>query len=334
MVTWGTIEPVESLQTRLRLDFGLRPAILAFNEWAVPGLGGAFFVRQLTWSCVGIRLAEEMNKPLMASRIAEALEAFASWIALKRSNDYEKDDRVQGKRKFRDVDDVSFDAMTGGGAYVTVPFRRAATASLSGLDLCVRAETRFNSLRLSRSGVALAQTVLSNRRVAGILHRFIKESSKAHSRIHDDVKYALLPGDATEEECSIVKTRLFSNSRRARVLQLLVQEDDALTSLQSSQGQLAFLNQITDTHHRAQLDACFAFERVRSGALNGAQALADCIKATSQTWTNIAAALEVKAKFASLARSSDELATKLRTLQGVPPEIIIFCDEQGGGQIA
>ncbi len=39
----------------MRLDLGLRPAILRFNEWAVPGMGGAFFVRQLSW-CKGLSL--------------------------------------------------------------------------------------------------------------------------------------------------------------------------------------------------------------------------------------------------------------------------------------
>ena len=116
MSTWGTIEPTESLQTRLRLDFGLRPAILALNDWAVPGLGGVFFVRQLTWSCLGIRLAGELDRPAMAARIAEGIEALASWTALG-CGGYEKDDRVQGKRKLRRQDGLSFNAVSVGGAY-------------------------------------------------------------------------------------------------------------------------------------------------------------------------------------------------------------------------
>jgi hypothetical protein len=328
MIIWGAIEPVESLQTRLRLDFGLRPAILALNEWAVPGLGGAFFVRQLTWGCIGIRLAGEMNKPLMAARVAEALEAFASWIALKRSKGYDKDDRVQGKRKFSELKGLSFDAINAGGAYVTVPFRRAATAALPGLGFCVKVEARFNSLRLAQPGTALAQAALSDSRVVDTLRKFIERPSRVHSRIDDEVKQALLPGAATHEECALVKAQLMSNPRRARLAQLLERDDDALTSLQTSQGKSAFLNQIADTNHRAQLDACFAFERVRSSALNGAQALADCIKATSQTWASLAESAEVRAKFGTLERCCGELAAKLALLQDVPSEIKVFCNEQ------
>lgn len=328
MVIWGTIEPVESLQTRLRLDFGLRPAILTLNEWAVPGLGGAFFVRQLTWGCIGIRLAGEMNKPLMAARVAEALEAFASWIALKRSKGYDKDDRVQGKRKFSEVNALSFDAVNVGGAYVTVPFRRAATAALPGLGFCVKVEARFNSLRLAEPGTALAQAALSDNRVHGTLRKFIERPSTVHSRVDDEVKNALLPGAATHEECRLVKTQLMSDARRARLAQLVERADDGLTSLQTSQGQSAFLAQIVDGNHRAQLDACFAFERVRSDALNGAQALADCIKATSQTWGSLAASPEVQARFATLERSCGDLAAKLALLQDVPSEINVFCNEQ------
>lgn len=328
MVTWGAIEPIESLQTRLRLDFGLRPAILAFNEWAVPGLGGAFFVRQLTWGCMGIMLAQEINKPLMAARIAEGLEAFASWIALKRSKGYEKDDRIQGKRKFSELDGLSFDAVNAGGAYVTVPFRRAATAALPGLGFCVKAEARFNALQLARPGTALAQAALSSSGVFDMALDFIKHSSNVHSRIGKNLKQALLPGAATNEECRLVKAQLMSDKRRARLVQLVKQDDDALTALQSSQGRTAFLGQIEDAGHRAQLDACFAFERVRSSALNAAQSLATCVKATQQSWANLAGATEVKNKFGALEESCAELAAKLMPLQDVPSEIKVFCNEQ------
>ena len=80
--SWGAIEPAESSTSRLRLDFGLRSAILRFNEWAVPGLGGAFFVRQLSWSCMGLRLAPDIGDKTTAARIAEGLEALAGWVTM------------------------------------------------------------------------------------------------------------------------------------------------------------------------------------------------------------------------------------------------------------
>lgn len=330
MITWGPIEPVESLQTRLRLDFGLRPAILIFNEWAVPGLGGAFFVRQLTWGCMGIKLADEMGKPLMAAKIAETLEAFASWIALKRSGDaYTKDDRVQGKRKFRDLNGLSFNAVNAGGAYVTVPFRRAATATLPGLGLCDKVEASFNSLKLTQPGNALAHAALSNNKAKTALRNFIESPTKIHSIISKELKQALLPGEATKEECTIIKNQLLVDGRRACLVSLIKSEDSALASLQTVRGQSVFLKKITDQIHRARLDACFSFEFVRVSALSAAQALAEYIKDTSQPWSALAAENEVQNTFHRLSQCCRNLLDKLIKLQDVPSEILLFCNEQG-----
>lgn len=329
MSTWGAIEPVDSPQARLRLDFGLRSAILAFNEWAVPGLGGAFFVRQLSWGSLGLLLAEEMNQPAMGAKIAEGLEALASWTVIKEGNPG-KDDRVQGKRKFKDVTELSFAAVSEHGAYVTVPFRRATTAALSGLGFCVTAEARFNSLQLTAAGIQLAQAALNHGKAGEALRNWINNPSKPRQKVYENIKFSLLPEHVSGEELDIVRTQLLADARRARLASLLVQ-DDVMPSLQKSSGQLELMNKISDPVHRAQLDACFAFERLRASALQAAQKLADMIHSEQRSWVSLANSQEVQAAFETLAAHSATLSAKLARLSDVPAEITAFCGEQGSG---
>ena len=326
MSVWGTIEPAESTYVRLRLDFGLRPAILALNEWAVPGLGGAFFVRQLTWACLGITLAEEMPGS-SAAQIAEGLEALASWIAL-RQGDYDKDDRIQGKRKLRNLDGLSFNAVSKGGAYVTVPFRRAATAALPGLGLCTSAQFRFNSLQLAPTGAELANAVLADDGVARKLRNWIAEPATPIKSSTKQLKQALLPRHETAEECRLVRDSLLADPARARIVRLLQPLEMPLPSLQTTSGIATFLGRIDDPVQAARLDVCFAFERVRVSALQAAQTMVDAVQATAQPWPALAKSDEVQRGFAALERDCGMLSDRLDKLPEVPPGLRQFCEEQ------
>lgn len=323
---WGSVEPAESSQSRLRLDFGLRPAILALNEWAVPGLGGAYFVRQLTWSCLGIMLAGELERPTMAAPIAEAIEALASWIALGQGG-YEKSDQVQGKRKLRNLSSISFDAVSRGGAYVTVPFRRAATAALPGLGFCNTVESRFNNLALSSAGLDLANTVLADDTVAKRLRTWISAAATPISSTSKALKQAILPDHTTAEECRLVFNQLTAHPIRAHIAGLLQQLDAGLTPLQSDEGIADFLKRIDDRTQRARLDVCFAFERVRASALQAAQTLVDAIDVQAQPWAALAGSDEVKHTFNTLQGHCSALHARAIRLTDIPPELQTFCEE-------
>ncbi|MQA37046.1 hypothetical protein [Rugamonas aquatica] len=332
MANWGVIEPAELPQTRLRLDFGLRAAILAFNDWAVPGLGGASFVRQLSWACLGISFAEEFEQPAMAAKIAEAMEAFAGWIAVKRESKlYEKDQRIQGRRKFAQVNQLSFGAVTDAGAYVTVPFRRAATAALPGLGFCVQAEFRFNALQLSEPGRLLARAALDHSQGGDRMRRLISNPNEALTKVTEEIKRLLLPGMASPSEISIVKDQLMQDARRAQLLTLFAASGFDIAELQTSEGQLTLLRQMTDDVHRSQLDACFAFERLRAAALKAAQNLTNACKTTRQSWDDLTAAASVQADFTHLESCCRTLEAKLASLPDVPAEVLTFCAEQSGG---
>jgi len=326
MATWGAVEPTETLQTRLRLDFGLRPAILVLNDWAVPGLGGVFFVRQLTWSCVGLRLADELGMPAAAARIAEGIEALASWTAL-RVGGYEKDDRVQGKRKLRNQDRLSFAAVSRNGAYVTVPFRRAATSALPGLGFCMTGQSRFNALQLAPAGNALAGMVLRNAEVAKRLRNWMINPETQIAQVSEQFKQALLPSEATTEERQLVLAQLMADTRRACIARLLQPLDSRLSPLGTEQGIADFLRRVQDPEHRARLDACFSFEQARASALTAAQSLADCIATASCTWTNLGKTKAVQLAFDKLEKDCTQLSARLDKLSELPADIRSFCNE-------
>ncbi|MET3379611.1 hypothetical protein [Variovorax paradoxus] len=324
---WGAIEPAESSASRLRLDFGLRPAILRFNEWAVPGLGGAFFVRQLSWACMGLRLAQELEGKSSAARIAEGLEALASWISVRDSKAVRvEDDRVQGKRKFAGVTALSFDAVSRGGAYVTVPFRRAATRALPGLGFC-HEEARFNALSLTQHGSELAESALADVDARARLVDWLETDTTRIQRVGTALRKSLLPEFATDAERALVNRQVLAHAGRRTIASLLHQIP--VDSLAGEQGRGTFLGGLPDPAMRARLATCFAFEDLRAASLAATQELSDAIRGGPLTAPALAARASVRARFAALEKEASALGARLP--QDAPAEATAFCAEQASG---
>ncbi|MFM0703585.1 hypothetical protein [Paraburkholderia sediminicola] len=316
---------------RLRLDFGLRRAIMGFNEWAVPGLGGAFFVRQLSWACMGLRLAQEVETSATPARIAEALEAFASWIVVRRGAEAESETRVQGKRKFAGRNSLSFNDVAKGGAYVTVPFRRSATRALPGLKLCAEEEARFSSLELTRDGIELAELAFASGRglegdARGWLKEWIGQEDKAAKSVQRTVKAALEPGLASEAEKQLVLGCVRADRRRAVLADLLRTHSNTMLGTQS--GRAALLDGVQDAEHAARLATCFAFEDVRTRTLRAAQSISSTIHVSAQEVRQLAGRKDVMDAFDELGRKCDAL--KASVAPGAPSEALGFCEEQSG----
>lgn len=326
-MTWGAIEPSESSESRLRLDFGLRPAILRFNEWAVPGLGGAFFVRQLTWGCMGLRLAQELDGKASAARIAEGLEALAGWIVVRQAKGRRvEDDRVQGKRKFAEVAALSFDSVSRRGAYVTVPFRRAATRALPGLGFC-QEEARFSALTLTQRGLELAESAMVYDDARARICDWLRTGTTEIHRVSDELKKTLLPEFASDAERRLVYTQVLENDERRTIGRLL--HKSSIEKLSGAQGRDMFLAGLQDAGMRKRLATCFAFEDVRAASLAAAQEVCNVIDDGSRT----ASALATQA---SVVRRFSTLGTHVSTLNGLlaedaPQEAVAFCAEQGAG---
>gem|GEM_PF-1829969 len=332
MSSWGAIQPEDVPEARLRLDFGLRPAIMAFNEWAVPGLGGASFVRQLTWSCMGIALAEELGRPAMAAKVAEGVEALASWIALRRTTGYEKDARVQGKRKFSALDRISFDDVSQRGAYVTVPFRRPAAASLAGLGFCVKAEARFSALRLDEPGRELIDHAWGTNGARKALLKWLASPQTQLRNIDQPLREALLPDQHVQAERDLVMRQLCQipgSERRRNVISLVQGRDAPLSDAFDAAARDTFLQGILVPQHRHQLDGSFALERVRLHALRCAQALVDSFSGDERIKVSVLSNKhDIEYAFDTLGKACVEMKDKLRQLPDAPAEIRLFCQEQ------
>lgn len=326
---WGAVEPKDFAHMRLRLDFGLRRAIMGFNEWAVPGLGGVFFVRQLSWACMGLHLQPEIDTSATPARIAEALEAFASWIVVRRDPQARLEHRIQGKRKFAGRTSLSFSDIAKGGAYVTVPFRRSATRALPGLNLCVREETRFSELKLTRAGMDLAELALvSGGDARPWLKDWIEQGDKFTKKVQPAIKAALVPSLASPAEKRLVLERVRGDSRRADLEKLLSHHTNAMLATKS--GRASFLADVHHAEHAARLSTCFAFEDVRTSTLLAAQAVSDAIRSSAQRVHLLAERQDVADAFAALGRDCDVLRKGAAT--GTPVDASGFCAEQSGSR--
>ncbi|MBN3722603.1 hypothetical protein [Burkholderia sp. Ac-20379] len=328
---WGAAEPKDFAQMRLRLDFGLRRAIMGFNEWAVPGLGGAFFVRQLSWACMGLRLAQEVDTPATAARIAEALEALASWIVVRRDPQAKSERRIQGKRKFADCTSLSFSDVAKGGAYVTVPFRRSATRALPGLNLCISEASRFSGLELTAAGIELAELAFaSGQDLDGDARRWLKDwieaGDKGAKKVQPAIKAALQPSLASDAEKRLVLERVRGDARRADLEELLNGHTDA--TLATKSGRHHFLAQVRHAEHAEQLATCFAFEDVRASTLQAAQAMSNAIRSSAQAVRALAKHQDVADAFAALGHACDVLRASIAP--GTPVDATDFCAEQSG----
>jgi hypothetical protein len=327
VVTWGAIEPSEASESRLRLDFGLRPAILRFNEWAVPGLGGAFFVRQLTWGCMGLRLAQELDGKASAARIAEGLEALAGWIAVRQSKGGRiEDNRVQGKRKFAEVTALSFDSVSRGGAYVTVPFRRATTRALPGLGFCEE-EARFSALTLTPQGVELAESAMVYDDARLRIFEWLRTGTTELHRVSDELKKTLLPEFASDAEQRLVHKQVLENYER-RIIERLFHKT-SIEELAGSEGRKSFLAALPDSGMYRRLSTCFAFEDLRAVSLAAAQEVRNVINDGPRTASELARHSEVIRCFSALERQAFILNGLLA--EDAPKEAAAFCAEQGAG---
>lgn len=278
---WGVISPVRFESSRVRLDLGLARAARYFNDLTFPGLGGVSFIRQLTWSVMGIKLRDDLDQSAM--QLAEAIEALAAYIAIHHSNKvYDYNRRIRGQRKLGDKNhDYSYLRLKT--RYVSQPFRMGTGAALVGLGLASGSQTRFNGLELTSPGLQLAEIHLSRpiserQTVRDWLMQWVMGSKKS---IPDDLKFTLLPGILgkkdgipTKYEAKLVKKLLLDNPQRSFVWNSLIANKNYFTGngdgplINTLDGQKQFLKTIEDSGQRKRMDAAFHFQRMCQLALN------------------------------------------------------------------
>lgn len=156
-LSWGMLGPDAVGGERRTRALGLGAVVRAFNERAVPGMGGVWFARQLVLSLIGVAVAERAaraGKPVSNTQAANAVEALACVMGL-RSNGWSSDPRLLGALKLANKSDLSFAKVSRAGFYVSQPMRMATVQALPALGLVSTASRRFNGYTLSERGRTL-----------------------------------------------------------------------------------------------------------------------------------------------------------------------------------
>lgn len=164
---WGMLAPENVRPSRRRLTLGLGKAVMLYNEAAVPGLGGMWFIRQAALALLGIRIAEESPHAGSKIEVANAIEALACWIGYQERDWSRGDWRLRGSRKLTALQDRGIDRtfrrLKSQSSYVTQPMRMGCVQVLPALGLVDASGTRFNSFSVNVRGQQLIDAVFGER---------------------------------------------------------------------------------------------------------------------------------------------------------------------------
>jgi len=152
---WGILGPGKVESTRRVRTLNLAATTRAFNEMAVPGLGGVWFGRQIFLAVLGVQVAQQARtRDSCATTIVvtNAIEALACWLALKHAT--QRDARVRGSEKLAGVEtnDLTFGNASRPGFYVSQPMRMASVSALPALGMVETSGSRFNGFSSSPLG--------------------------------------------------------------------------------------------------------------------------------------------------------------------------------------
>lgn len=155
-VAWGLLGPETLASERRTRTLDLGAAVRAFNDLAVPGLGGVWFGKQLLLATLGVAIGERARNSGQRTQnieVANAVEALACWLALD-SNGWKRDPRLRGALKLSGKNDLSFATVCKRSFYVTQPMRQATVQPLRALGMVESSGERFNAFRCAKHGVA------------------------------------------------------------------------------------------------------------------------------------------------------------------------------------
>ena len=162
-VHWGLLGPEKLSNTRRTRTLGIGAAVRAFNDLAVPGLGGVWFGKQLFLATLGVAVAEQVRndgKPVQNIETANAIEALACWLALDH-NEWKSAPRLRGATKLLGKRDLSFATVRKRGFYVTQPMRMTTVQPLRALGFVASASERFGTFSCSDEGSAFIEAACS-----------------------------------------------------------------------------------------------------------------------------------------------------------------------------
>ncbi len=79
-MTWFIPAPSLLPAGRASLDLGLMRAERFYRELAVPGIGGIWFTRQVSWSVGALALGSDLPGTINPATLARAIEALANKV--------------------------------------------------------------------------------------------------------------------------------------------------------------------------------------------------------------------------------------------------------------
>lgn len=162
-VYWGMLAPENVKRSRRRLTLGLGKTVMLYNEAAVPGLGGLWFIRQAALALLGISIAEETPHAGSKIELANAIEALACWIGYQERGWSGGDWRLRGSSKLKALQDRGLDRtfrrLKSQSSYVTQPMRMGCVQVLPALGLVDASGSRFNSFSVNARGQQLIDAV-------------------------------------------------------------------------------------------------------------------------------------------------------------------------------
>ena len=260
MEKWFIPAPEDFPSQRALLHFGLNKAVRYYRELIVPGIGGVWFVRQISWAMAGIKLAEQLNyKP---AKIANAIEALSGKLEWKNSEKY----NGKGTRAFqRKPKDWKFKQLSTKQYYVQITYRMAAVRALTGLGLVTG--TRFNSMELTQAGSELAKIFLNQKgcgKGGSILENMLKKWIQGNGISKSgNIVSCLCKTNALSDEKQIVLNRLMAeesgSSRRKELIAAFGHSTVNMPNLKIIKERLkqAYVNDIT---------TAMAFDAILEGA--------------------------------------------------------------------
>lgn len=295
---------------RADLTLGLRSATLHYQELAVPGIGGAWCVRQLSWAVAGIALAREpcyeMHRSVVIANAIEALANKVEWAQTPESKRQAL--RVLGKRAFgREPGEWRFERLKSRECYVLATYRQAVTRALppeTGLGFA-SGPGRFNSMRLSHAGSDLANAFLYGAEQRGMgkgtphlrnnLLRWIDGDFTPASYL-EELRQRLSYRYSTREEKEVLRERLLSTvshlhpivgkdpMRRHRLAQCImkvVRKPDTWDNVSALQEDL---RRNGGAQHAEEIETILRFEEMRGAAVDLLAMLATIVE---QAGTNV-----------------------------------------------
>jgi hypothetical protein len=211
LLNWGVLGPDVVTSTRRVRTLGLGSVVRSFNDLAVPGMGGVWFIKQLILALLGVDLASEARmrgNNVSNIQVANAVEALGCWSAMQGS--LAVDPRVRGRRKLHGRDDVSFRSLLRPSAYVTQPMRMATGQCLLALGLVRSSKERFNAYECTDDGLRLLEVAF--------------EGVSPNRRSVRDNMLRWIAGDAACVKTSVSRGALASNGAVNKAAREIVKE--------------------------------------------------------------------------------------------------------------